>query len=249
MTRHATSSSAAIAAWLLVLVTPAAVTAAQTTPPAAPSAAQASSPQSRPPAASRDRGIEVTVGAAWTGGNSFGSADANLQAPNGSSLTLFKTSSDLGAGGGLEAHVSFRVAKPLAAEVSGTWTHQTISTSVSGDFENADSLTATVGVSRFTFEGSGVWTLNGRGHARWFVRGGFGWMREVDETGVLVEDGTIANVGGGVKYWWRDQARGSFRKIGLRVEARAAIRSSGISLDQKSTRVAPVLAGGLVFGF
>ena len=104
-------------------------------------------------------------------------------------------------------------------------------------------------MSRFTLEGAGVWMLNDRGRARWFVRGGVGWMREVDETGVLIEDGTIANIGGGMKYWWRDQARGTLRKLGLRVEGRAAIRSSGISLDQKSTRVAPVLAGGLVFGF
>jgi len=243
MTCHATSLSAAVAAWLLV--TSAAPAAAQTSS----SPVQTLSPQTRPPAAPRDHGIEVAVGAAWTAGNSFGSSDANLQAPAASSLTLFHTSSDLGAGGGLEAHLSFRVAKPFAAEISGTWTHQTISTSVSGDFENASSLTATVGVSRFTFEGSGIWTLKSRGRTRWFVRGGVGWMREVDETGVLLEDGTIANVGGGVKYWWRDQARGSFRKIGLRVEARAAIRSSGISLDQKSTRVAPVVAGGLVFGF
>ena len=237
MTRHVTPFSAALAAWLLI--TSATSSAAQTTPSQAP----------RPQAPPRDRGLELTIGAAWTGGNSLGSADANLQAPDGSSLTLFKTSSDLGAGGGIEAHLSFRVAKRLAAEVSGTWAHQTIHTSLSGDFENAEAITATVGVSRFTVEGSGVWTLNSRGRARWFLRGGFGWMREVDETGVLVEDGTIANLGGGVKYWWRDQARGAFRKVGLRVDARAAIRSSGISLDQKSTRVAPVFAGGVVFGF
>jgi hypothetical protein len=234
MTRHVASSSAALAAWLLV--TSATPLAAQTTRPQA----------SRAP---RDHGIELTFGGAWTGGNSFGSADANLQAPDGSSLTLFKSSSDLGAGGGLEAHLSFRVTKPLAAEFSGTWAQATIHTSLSGDFENADPITATVGISRFTLEGSAVWTLNSRGRVRWFVRGGFGWMREVDETGVLTEDGTIANIGGGMKYWWRDQARGTFRKLGLRVEGRAAIRSSGISLDQKSTRVAPVLAGGLVIGF
>jgi hypothetical protein len=35
----------------------------------------------------------------------------------------------------------------------------------------------------------------------------------------------------------------------MRAEARAAIRLSGILLDQKSTRVAPVFAGGLVIGF
>lgn len=234
MTRHVASSSAALAAWLLVTS-------------AAPASAQTPRPQtSRPP---RDHGIELTLGGAWTGGNSFGSADANLQAPNGSSLTLFTSKSDLGAGAGLESHLSFRVTKQFAAEVSGTWTHATIHTALSGDFENADALTATVGISRFTIEGSGVWTFKSRGRMRWFVRGGVGWMREVDETGVLTEDGTIANIGGGMKYWWRDQARGTFRKLGLRVEGRAAIRSSGISLDQKSTRVAPVLAGGLVIGF
>jgi hypothetical protein len=234
MTRHVASSSAALAAWLIV-------TSAQ------PAAAQTTRPQpSRPP---RDHGIELTLGGAWTGGNSFGSADANLQAPDGSSLTLFKSTSDLGAGGGLESHLSFRVTKPFAVEFSGTWTHATIHTALSGDFENAEPLTASVGVSRFTLEGSAVWTFKTRGRSRWFLRGGFGWMREVDETSVLTEDGTIANIGGGVKYWWRDQARGAFRKLGLRVEGRAAIRSSGISLDQKSTRVAPVLAGGLVIGF
>ncbi len=62
--------------------------------------------------------------------------------------------------------------KQLAAEFSGTWTHATIHTALSGDFENAEPLTATVGISRFTLEGSGVWTLNSRGHARWFLRGG-----------------------------------------------------------------------------
>ena len=201
MTRHVASSSAALAAWLLVTS-------------ATPAAAQTTRPQtSRSP---RDHGIELTFGGAWSGGNSFGSADANLQAPDGSSLTLFKSTSDLGAGGGFESHLSFRVTKQFAAEFSGTWTHATIHTELSGDFENADPITATVGISRFTLEGSAVWTLKSRGHVRWFLRGGFGWMRDVDETGVLTEDGTIANIGGGVKYWWRDQARGAFRKLGLK---------------------------------
>ena len=75
-------------------------------------------------------------------------------------------------------------------------------------------------------------------------------MRELAETGALTEDGAIANVGGGMKYWWRDQARGACRKLGLRVEGRAAIRSVGhLRSVEQSTRVAPVLAGGLVIGF
>jgi hypothetical protein len=191
----------------------------------------------------------VTVGGAWLGGLSFGSVNANLQAPDGSSFTLFSTSSELGAGAGLEAHVGFRVTKKLAAEVSGTWASAEARTSISSDFEGAAPLTATVGTSRFTLEGSALWTIARHGKAQWFVRGGFGWLRELDETSVLVEDGTVATVGGGVKYWWREQPRGAFGKLGLRAEARVAIRSAGISLDDRSTHAQPVVAGGLIIGF
>ncbi len=232
MTRHRLVSMAAGAAWLLV--TTATLAAAQGTRPAPPK---------------RDRGIELTVDGTWTGSISFGSRDATLQAPDGSSLTLFSTSSRLSAGAGLEAHVSFRVTRRLSAEVTGSWTHAELRTDISADFEGAEPITATAGTSRFTVEGSALWTVFSRGRARWFVRGGLGWLRELDESSVLIEDGTIGTIGGGVKYWWRDQPRGAFRKLGLRAEARAAIRSAGISLDGTSKHVSPVLAGGLIIGF
>ena len=215
MTRHVASCSAALAAWLLV--TSAGPAAAQTTRPQTP----------RPP---RDHGIELTVGGAWTGGNSFGSADANLQAPDGSSLTLFTSKSDLGAGGGPRVAPGFRVTKQLAAEFSGTWTHATIHTALSGDFENAEPLTATVGISRFTVEGSGVWTLEE-------PRPTCGGSCAAESAGcarstrprVLTEDGTIASVGGGMKYWWRDQARGTFRN------ARPACRGTCGDSDRRAS--------------
>jgi len=194
-------------------------------------------------------GVDVSIGGSWVGGTSFGSSDANFQAPDGSSLVLFKTSSELGAGGGLEAHVGFGVTKRLGVEVSGSWTRAELRTDVSSDFEGAAPLTATNELKRFTLEGSALWTIVARGRARWFVRSGVGWLRELDETNVLVEDGTIANVGGGVKYWWHQHGRGLFGNLGLRVEARAAFRSAGISLDQKERRVSPVVAGGVMFGF
>jgi hypothetical protein len=137
----------------------------------------------------------------------------------------------------------------LSAEVSGTWTKTEIRTSLSGDFEGAEPITATVGATRFTLEGSALWTVLTRGRAQFFVRGGVGWQRDLDESSVLIEDGTIVNLGGGMKYWWRDQPHGAFRKLGARVEARAAIRSAGLSLDQRSRHVSPVIAGGFIFGF
>jgi len=206
--------------------------------------------QVRPAPPRADRGIDVAVAGAWTGGTSFGSSDANLQAPDGSSLTLFKTSSELGAGGGLELHLGFRLNGRLMVEATGTWSRAELRTDVTSDFEGASPVTATNRVSRYTLEGSALWTVLARGRARWFVRGGVGWLREIDETTVLTEDGTIANLGGGVKYWWRQHGRGVFGNVGLRAEARASFRSGGMALDpQKRSHVSPVIAGGVMFGF
>ncbi|MFI5177233.1 MAG: hypothetical protein ACHQO8_01630 [Vicinamibacterales bacterium] len=210
-------------------------------------AAAQTRPAGAPP--SGDRGIELTIGGAGIGGTSFGSSDANLQAPDGSVLTLFTTSSELGAGGGVEAHLGVRLTKKLGVEASGTWSRADLRTSITSDFEGASPVTATNRVSRFTLEGSALWTVLARGRARWFVRGGVGWLRELDETKVLIEDGTIATVGGGVKYWWRQHGRGLLGNMGVRAEARASFRSAGIALDQKQSRVSPVIAGGVIFGF
>jgi hypothetical protein len=253
VTRRRLVGAAAAGVWLIV--TPATRALAQdalSVPAGATLAAQGATPAPqvpRPAAPKRDRGIELAVDGTWTGSISFGSRDANLQAPDGSSLTLFSTSSRLSAGAGLEAHLSFRITRRLSAEVTGSWTHAELRTDISGDFEGAEPVTATAGTSRFTVEGSALWTVFSRGHADFFVRGGVGWLRDLDENSVLIEDGTIGTIGGGVKYWWRDRPRGAFRKLGLRGEARAAIRSAGISLDGTSTHVSPVLAGGLVIGF
>jgi hypothetical protein len=245
MTRREGASWAAlaVAVWLFA---PGSDASAQTTSGSAQTPGGAAP---RPAPRRGDRGIDITIAGAWIGGTSFGSSDATLQAPDGSSLTLFTTSSELGAGGGLEAHVGFRLTKALGVEASGTWSSAELRTAISSDFESAAPMTATNRTSQFTLEGSVLWTVAQRGRARWFVRGGVGWLRELDEAKVLIEDGTIANVGGGVKYWWRQHGRGLFGNLGLRVEARAAFRSAGISLDQKDRRVSPVIAGGLMFGF
>ena len=238
--RRASRSLRAAFVTLCVSVVPAPSVLAQTVPPAA-------GPTSRP--ARTDHQIELTISGTWTGPISFGSSNATLEAPDGSTLILFKSSSRLSPGGGLEVGLGFHVAKKLGAEISGSWTRSEIRTDLSADFEGATPITATVGTSRYTIEGAALWTVAQHGRARWFVRGSVGWMRELDETQALTKDGTIANIGGGVKYWWREQPRGLFRKLGLRVEARASIRSAGLSLDQRSPRVAPVVAGGLIIGF
>ena len=62
-------------------------------------------------------------------------------------------------------------------------------TSVTGDFERRRPVTATIGSSRFTLEGAGSGRCTARPSASIFVRGGLGWMREVDETGNVLARG------------------------------------------------------------
>ena len=74
-------------------------------------------------------------------------------------------------------------------------------------------------------------------------------MRELTGSGALIEDGFIGNAGAGVKYWWVERPTGRIRRVGLRVEGRMSIRSAALTLGESKTRFAPVVVGGIVFGF
>ena len=204
-----------------------------------------------PAAARRSSGhvIDYTVAVQLDGPTDFGSADANLLRPNGTPLSVFSTNSSLGPGIGLDAHVSFGLTRRLFAEATGAWGRFQLRTHTSGDVENADPLRLTEDLSRFSVEGSGLWMLWATPRAALFARGGAGWMRELAGAGTLMEDGVIGNVGGGVKYWWKNGAPGRLSRLGVRAEGRVVIRSNGITLGEQRTRVTPAASAGIFFGF
>jgi hypothetical protein len=212
-------------------------------------AASAQTPAS--PAAQRPSGprLDVATTLSLVGPTSFGQSAEQLLRPDGSNLTVFRADNRLAAGIGVEVHLGFPARRRLMAELTGSWSRADLQSRISGDIEDVEDVTLGQRLHRFSAEGSVVWTWRARGRASYFVRGGAGWMRELVADGLLTADAVVTNVGAGMKYWWRERPRASVRRIGLRLEGRANVRSSGLSLDQSSRHVAPVLSGGLIFGF
>jgi len=195
------------------------------------------------------RAIEFTVGGAFQGPVSFGTANADLLRSDGSRLTLFRTENRSSLGYGLETSLAFQLRRSVWAEVGGGFTRADLRTRVSGDAESVGADTVTADLVRFSVQGAALWYFRDRGRTAWFVRGGAGWMRELAGDATLVEDGLLGHGGIGLRHWWRDGTRGTVKRIGLRLEFRADLRSPGISLGDGGMRVGPAAAGHLVFGF
>jgi hypothetical protein len=192
---------------------------------------------------------EIAVTGAFVGPVSFGTANAEVQQPGGTPLVLFRTRNRLAPGAAIEVHLGRHVSNRIMIEASGAWHRAAFETEVTSDIEDADDATLTKSSSRFTVEGAVVWTMVSRERVSVFARGGGGWMRELTSGGALVEDGAVASLGVGMKYWWSQNPGGRIPRIGLRVEGRASLRSTAITLGDRAWRIAPVVAGGLVFGF
>jgi hypothetical protein len=213
--------------------------AAQTTSAPKPSAS---------PSASSHR-PEIDIGFVGTGGVDLGSNPANETTPTGGTQPLFTTSNRMSAGSGLEATMGIRLVGGLLAGVSAGWSHTEFQSTLNGDFEGAAPVTATLGASLFSVEGSAAWVFHRSGKMQPFVRASAGWLRELTEGGVLASDGSVANVGGGVKYWWRDRAKGAFRRFGFRSELRVTVRSGTVMLGTSTKQVAPAVVLGALIGF
>jgi len=201
------------------------------------------------PAAAGSRPIELTVQGAWVGPASFGSANQTFLRQDGSSYTVFEAQSSLGSGVGVEANIGYPIGSRLQAEFTGSWSRSGLRTNIVGDVEDADNVTLTETIMRVSVEGGALWTLKTRARSTLFLRGGAGWMRELAGSGALAEDGLVANAGVGMKYWWGASTPGQQPRIGLRIEGRVAIRSAGVTLGERSVRVAPIASGGLIVRF
>ena len=206
----------------------------------------AASAQTRAPRPPR---MEFSAAVLWTGSVSYGSRSANETRPDGSLLPLFSTTSKLSAGTGLEGRLAARLGGHVQAELTGTWSLADLQTTATGDFENAASTTSTLGVSVFTVEGAALWLFPRVGKLQPFVRGGGGWLRELTSDRALTGDGTVANAGAGVKYFWYERSRGFVKRFGLRSDLRLVWRSGGLSLGTKANLLAPAVTAGVIIGF
>jgi opacity protein-like surface antigen len=207
-------------------------------------------------ASPRPRSFEVSAGALAIGGIDFGDRNATLTAndPGNPDFILFKTSSQIDTGAGLDTRVTFNVSRTFGIEGAFTWTRQTAETAITSDAEGVPNITLTEDLSTYFVEAAAVVHLHGlqfaHGRAVPFVFGGGGYLRQLDGESILVDTGTVFHAGGGVKYFFATRPRGFVRGLGLRADGRVYVRSGGLELDDEKTR-RPTwgLAGGLVVRF
>lgn len=189
---------------------------------------------------------EMAPGAIWFSGMDLGSSSATLERPGGGEFDLFTTDTSLERAFGAALTVSFFATPRVALEAGFSYSRPRAATRVRDDAEDAPPVTSTVGLQQYLVEGNLRWYLKrSRGAWRPFLRGGGGYLRQLDDSNAHVETGTTAQAGIGVDRAFREKPRGTLRRIGLRLDARALGRWGGFDVDDK-LRVG-FSAGALLF--
>jgi hypothetical protein len=220
-------------------------------------AAQASAPSrqaaSRPPF--RPGSIEVDVGALWLSAIDFGSTTAAITANRTprTEYPLFTAATRLKSAPAYEARVGVRLTHMIGVEGAFQYSRPPLETRISGDVENAPTVTAANDLSRYIFEVSGVIHLTrfqfGKGGSP-FLLGGAGYLRELDDAQALLQTGRTYHAGGGFKYLFSERTHGLVKGLGLRADARLYFRDGGFDTAD-GDQLRRYFAGGasLMVGF
>jgi hypothetical protein len=209
-------------------------------------ARQGAPPSARPPF--RPGSIEVDGGVLWLSGIDFGSATAGITANQtpATEYPLCRTASQWKPAPAYEGRIGVRLTRVLGIESSFQYARAPLETRITGDVENAPSVTASNDLSRYLFEMSAVVHLTrfrlGRGGSP-FVLGGAGYLRELDDAQALVETGRAYHGGAGFKYLLSDRPHGLVKGLGIRADARLYFRDGGFDLAD-ADQVRRFFAGG-----
>jgi hypothetical protein len=203
--------------------------------------------QTRPATPKKQK--EFVLGMTIPGPTSLGETTAELLNGSGNPITLLRTKNSLGWGFGLETGVGWELKKSLWLEAAGSWTRTSLKSDVREDFEGAQGAEVSSPVSRFVLEAAMVKYFQEKGTGAWFVRVDGGWMRETAGGATLTADGFIGGGGLGYRRWFKTNGRGGVKRMGMRFEARAVVRSGGLSLGESSMHIGPGFAAHLVWGF
>ena len=190
---------------------------------------------------------EIAFSGVLVGAASMGKAAATYIRSDGTPFTLFATTNSTRPGFGAEITAGRHVSRAVALEAAAGWSRATLRSRISGDLEDSAPPAIDETLTRVSVEGAVLWIVSQRGAWWFFARGGAGIMRELAGDGIYAATGQIVNAGAGVKYL-RHGATGG-RTVGVRLEGRANVRLQGIELGTSTTVVAPVISGGVFFGF
>jgi hypothetical protein len=181
--------------------------------------------------------IELGVGVRWIGSEPLGTRVATETTGSGGTSPLFSTTSELAGAAGVDGRVGVRVSRFLVAEAEGTYLKPELRIAVSADAEGAAPVTATETIQQFTIGGNAVWYLPLRRQSSRFapfVIGGGGYLRQLHESGTLVDTGSFYHVGGGVTALLGSGGRWHTKGVGVRADVQAFIRAHGVAFDDAS---------------
>lgn len=200
------------------------------------------------PASAQSRSTwELAPGVVWFSGMDLGSSTATLERPGGGDFDLFRAETTMESGLGASAAISFYLTRRVALEAGFSYARPSASTRVTDDAEGADTVTSVIGLQQYLIEGNLRWYLNESAGWRPFVRGGAGYLRQLDDSSAHVETGHTIQAGLGLDRAFRDRP-GGLKRAGLRLDGRVVARSGGFDVSD-SLRIGFSAGAALFLGF
>jgi hypothetical protein len=189
---------------------------------------------------------EIAGGFIWTGGidGPDRAAELTRNGETAGGFDLFKSSSRISGAPGGGAALGFYLSRALALEAGVRYSRPRLTIGLSGDFENADPVSADEILTRYVFTGSVVLHLRQMSIGRRavpYVSVGAGHIRDLHQGNELIETGTEYHAVGGLKYWF-GAAR---RRFGVRGDAGVSISDGGFDFKDER-RVLPIASASLV---
>jgi hypothetical protein len=195
--------------------------------------------------------LELGAGLLWMGAQPLGSRDANLTTGTGSTLRLFSSTSDLRPVAGFEGRVGVKLTRAIEVEVLASYARPQLRTRVSDDTENSAGATVTESVQQYNIGAGVIWYAlaprSGR-RALPFITAGGSYLRQLHEAATLVATGQTYYAGGGAKLLFASRPRKALKVVGIRLDARAVVRTKGITFDGRRS-VSPAFGASLFTRF
>lgn len=198
---------------------------------AAPALAEAQGPPVNRPV----RRLEVSFGGGLLGGSQLGEQAAELRANSTrpEPFRLFGTESRFESAPALEARAAFALTRRYGVEGGISFTRPELQSSISDDAEQAPDLVIIERIDQYLFDGGVFFALDELplGPLLPVVSGGFGYLRQLHEGRMVVEEGLFAYGGFGVRHWLTTAGRGMVRATGIRADAKLYVVDGGIGVD------------------
>lgn len=192
---------------------------------------------------------EAGGGVTWSG--SFRGPDSTAElTQNGETsggFDLFTSAGRVTNGAGAGATLGYYLSRSVALEAGLRYSKPRLAYRLTGDTEDAATVTADETLTRYVITGSVVFHLRQWTFARRavpFVAAGAGHLRDLHQGNELIETGTEYHAVAGVKYWFG----AAQRRFGLRGQAGVSISDGGFDFRETSRTLA-IASASVVYLF